>query len=479
MMKGTRGTKLLYVICITVTMVMFCSMLSSFRVVSEFTESEITSNSNWLENEKDQKGQSIPDTINYENEQKEELNEAQRAVGTKINQKEESAKQNNQEKEAIDTNGNTSNGETEEKLVGTEVYLDLVIDLSGQTMNHILKIAKGVVIRKIASELSPPIHLNFRFGTQGIHKNIFARLELRRCFENLGDEKLKVPLDEFNIKAGTNYNWGMFQNQTVIIEDMLKGEDENTTALGDKAGSLFSLTNVDDSEAIKERLKLIREIINRMDAAGILIQSNHSSNPLLSTPHIQVTDMFDIHSPSMVDLFYNDLEDYFAFNESACCREVPKEDETVVHIRGFRNELPRIRKFWDGSPVEMSTRVLGHLGEGDKVAIIPGKKGQVNATEYEEEMRKRGMKTRVSKNPPLAGMVDFCQLKKAKKEIVGNVRSTYYMWASVFGDAKKVLNYALYRHTIWAEFSTFHFTNPHLKSRNFTELLLNDREWNK
>ena len=70
----------------------------------------------------------------------------------------------------------------------------------------------------------------------------------------------------------------------------------------------------------------------------------------------------------------------------------------------------------------MSTRLLEHLGDGDKVAIVPGKKYTVNATEYEEELRKRGIKTRVSRNPPLAGMLDFCQLQKAKMEIVGNVR---------------------------------------------------------
>ena len=60
-------------------------------------------------------------------------------------------------------------------------------------------------------------------------------------------------------------------------------------------------------------------------------------------------------------------------NETSCCREIPEKDETAVHIRGFRNELPKRPKFWDGSPVEIATRVLEHLGEGDKIAIIPGK----------------------------------------------------------------------------------------------------------
>ena len=109
----------------------------------------------------------------------------------------------------------------------------------------------------------------------------------------------------------------------------------------------------------------------------------------------------------------------------------------------------------------MSTRVLEHLEDGDIVlAIVLGKKYAVNATEYEEELRKRGIKTRVSRNPSLAGMLDFCQLQKTKKETGGNVRSTLYMLAAIFGEAEKVKNYVLYRQEGWALFSTFNFTNP-------------------
>ena len=117
-------------------------------------------------------------------------------------------------------------------------------------------------------------------------------------------------------------------------------------------------------------------------------------------------------------------------------------------------------------------RLLEHLEDGDIVAIVLGKKYAVNATEYEEALRKWGLKTRVSRNPSLAGMLAFCQLQKTKKEIVGNVRSTFYMWAAIFGEAEKVKNYALYRHEGWPVFSTFNFTNPYLKARTFTELIL-------
>ena len=67
------------------------------------------------------------------------------------------------------------------------MYLDLVLDLSEETMNHIMKIAKGVLIRKIASDLSPPMHLNLRFGTQGLLKNAQPRTELSVCF-NLNEQ---------------------------------------------------------------------------------------------------------------------------------------------------------------------------------------------------------------------------------------------------------------------------------------------------
>ena len=83
----------------------------------------------------------------------------------------------------------------------------------------------------------------------------------------------------------------------------MKGE--GTNAFGDKPGSLFYLTNVDDYEAIKERLELIRDVVNKMAAVGTLVQSNQSPNKTttLSVPHLYSTDMVDIFSPSMVDLF--------------------------------------------------------------------------------------------------------------------------------------------------------------------------------
>ena len=145
----------------------------------------------------------------------------------------------------------------------------------------------------------------------------------------------------------------------------------------------------------------------------------------------------------MLDQYYQEFRDLFLFNESRCCFDVPEEDDTVFHIRGFKSELAKstYSSLWDAEPDIAYEKLIPELREGDKVLILPGKNLVVNVTAYKEEFDKGGIQTRSSKNK--GGIYDFCQLLKAKKEVIGNYYSTFFLWGAMFGTAKKVVIYSI------------------------------------
>ena len=368
------------------------------------------------------------------------------------------------------TSTSSSSSSSEHNVVGQELHLDLLVYLRGEMANELLKMAQGHVIQSIASNLDPPIHLTLRYKVHSRHKSKYARDTIQDCFYNF--EKDNVNMSEF----GDDEDEEFWNNQTSIIQDLLQNKGSEvllTDTEGYDETTIFFIRNGEDGRfnetSIVLKLQQIRTIANQMASANKLIQTNDDSKPILSTPYLRTDDFFEIQSPQVLDKYYEELRELFSFNEERCCEETPEPDDTVFHVRGFKEELPSHREWWDAWPEITLEKLIPELEEGDKVLVLPGKNNVVNVTEYKEFFGKRGIQTRGSKNK--AGTQDFCQLLKAKKGVVGNFYSTFYLWGALFGSAEKVVIYSQFprkEHPFLPDYSSYNFTHPFLKSRNIT-----------
>jgi hypothetical protein len=363
----------------------------------------------------------------------------------------------------ISHNNELSSSEQHNRVEDQELHLDMVVFLAGETANELLKMAQGHVIQSIASKLDPPIHLSLRYRVRNKPKSKYARGEIQDCFYNF--DVNRVDLFEFEEDVHDE----MWNNQTSVIQDLLQID----------ASELLIIEGQEYNEtSIEFRLKQIRALTNQMASANKLIQSNDDSKPILSTPHLMTSDMFDILSGQALDKYYQELRELFSFNEERCCEDVPEPDETVFHVRGFKQEIPYHRDKYDAWPKIASEMLIPDLQEGDKVVVLAGKDGLVNVTEYKEVFEERGIETRASKN--VKGIHDFCQLLKAKKEVIGNLHSTYFTWGAMFGSSEKVVIYSPmipYEYPFLPNFPSYNFTHPYLKSRNLTTLILQHKKY--
>jgi hypothetical protein len=100
-------------------------------------------------------------------------------------------------------------------------------------------------------------------------------------------------------------------------------------------------------------------------------------------------------------------------------------------------------------PHQTASELLGHLKEGDKVAITTrrrnnNKNGNDTTTtttlqKYVTAMTNRGLQVRVIEGQ--SGVQDFCFLRKAQRGLAGNAVSTFVAWAALLGNARTVQLY--------------------------------------
>lgn len=98
----------------------------------------------------------------------------------------------------------------------------------------------------------------------------------------------------------------------------------------------------------------------------------------------------------------------------------------------------------------MSTKLLGHLKAGDKVAIVgPLGKGRFRTdaasdgkngmSAYEQILTGRGLQLRLVASEKFVH--DFCFLKDSRKEFIGSKSSTFVTFAAYFGNTSSVVLY--------------------------------------
>jgi len=165
----------------------------------------------------------------------------------------------------------------------------------------------------------------------------------------------------------------------------------------------------------------------------------------------------------LVDLFfdkyYDDILKLFVLNEKKCCGKAmvypPANDEVVLHLRNFATELDGQEKrekmgFQELDSHRISTEVLGHLKAGDKLALV-GRNLESDAQDKSTEayqivsaLEPKNLTLRYSSfSSPLE---DFCFLKKTKRELIGNYKSTFLTLAA-FWAGSSLKSIKLYQYT--------------------------------
>ena len=159
---------------------------------------------------------------------------------------------------------------------------------------------------------------------------------------------------------------------------------------------------------------------------------------IVSVPFLQSESL---ENTLVVDRCLDELRELFEFDYDTCCgKELPDDDETVLHFRNFETELIGDDEsgLKDISPSQTADVLLKHLERKDKVAITTRVFNE-KLQRHVDALRAKGLQVRIIQGQ--SGPQDFCFLLKSKKELVGNYQSTFFFWAALLGRASNVRLY--------------------------------------
>ncbi len=199
------------------------------------------------------------------------------------------------------------------------------------------------------------------------------------------------------------------------------------------------INTVDINTVVDKPFPELQSFLSEVSKRHSLVY-NTASRRNISLPFLYSTKMQIIDA--LADRFYQESRQFFHFNES-CCTVKADPEETVFHYRNFKKEMPIYWNdygFHEADPQQAANEVLGHLKEGDKVAIVTRFGGKTTQP-YVNAFEARGLKVRVVDGND--GPADFCFLMSAKKEIAGMTLSTFFEWAAYLGNATRVISYQM------------------------------------
>jgi hypothetical protein len=239
--------------------------------------------------------------------------------------------------------------------------------------------------------------------------------DLQRCFPKT---------NQFDFSEANNKEFGDIWK----MQHQLFGGNERVGA-----SSPFNEINMYDKQQIAVGLKSFASAAYERHALFYNAASKSNiSLPYLFANYIQKVD-------PLADQFYDENRQFFHFSESSCCKLKADSDESVFHYRNFKQEMPNRWNslgYHEADPQQTVNDLLGHLKEGDTIAIVTRFSGE-SAQSYVDAFEARGLKVRVVDGQD--GPADFCFLMSARKEVVGLTKSSYLMWAGYLGNATRVI----------------------------------------
>lgn len=191
----------------------------------------------------------------------------------------------------------------------------------------------------------------------------------------------------------------------------------------------LKLTDKNDETVTRVLDHLQRLVLNETSPS---IRAGVPLNARIHLPMVVADQMVD---HTYLDRYKVDFQEFFAFDDEACCAAIPDPDESVFHFRNFNSELKGVTKqrgFRELGPQQVADGLFGRLKKGDKVAIISRFKND-STQQYVKALKERGLQIRLISGQSPAE--DFCFLKRAQKEMVGTEISSFFVWAAYLGTA--------------------------------------------
>ncbi len=321
--------------------------------------------------------------------------------------------------------GKGSNGEE----VQTEPVLTLLVMLSGEFGNNIFKIIRGWGTAQLAKR-EFGLTTRIVFAEQRVRGRVIAKAKrttknLKNCF-----------LSPSYIQNG-DFGMGNHLLDAAYFEEI-------TAIPGIEIGSTFTLSDGKSSNIndIRENLKILSNYLSENPG---LVEKEKEKNRVVQNgsvvPRLMVrVDALNVYP--IVNEFYDEIRETFVFDESKCCGntldEPPGPDETVLHLRNFatdvKKENRRARGFEELDSDRISSELLGHLEEGNKLALAgrnlksDSQNNRTEAYEIISAIKAKNLTLRFT--PGSSEMEDFCFLTRTKKELIGTSSSTYFLLAA-------------------------------------------------
>jgi hypothetical protein len=181
--------------------------------------------------------------------------------------------------------------------------ISIVVQLSGEMGNNLHKIAFGRALQNLLFQrYQMDTQLVFRRQERG-GKWVFARKDIQQCFPNLRDFDFVLGnSDEFDERRRQQANW-------------LKDRE---------AFQLLELPNGINASLVDKGLEYLHRLVANQTTDRTTMELPPNAN--ISLPFIYSQAFVNY---SLIDQFYNDFRELFAFDELACCNLLPDADESV------------------------------------------------------------------------------------------------------------------------------------------------------
>ena len=327
------------------------------------------------------------------------------------------------------TSSHDGSADAEEAEIDAEPVITLLVMLSGEFGNNMFKIIRGWGTATLAWEefgLSTRLVFAQQSNGQGglMRKAVTTSKMLRQCimspsYFRTGDFGLGNKL----------LNKGYFHE--------LQIPDTNFT-LSDNEATI---------DTIRANLKILSDYLG--EHPELLNNSKNNNATATQTQPMIPKIMVRVNSLNVypiVNEFYDTIRKTFVFDDEQCCKETlkdpPAEDETVLHLRNYVTEMGKFSRrqelgFEELDEGFLTSEVLGHLKEGDKIALAGRnfeKDSKTNITQaYRLVSAIRAKNLTVRFTTGSDPMTDFCFLKSARKELIGSSKSTYLELAAYLG----------------------------------------------
>eukprot|EP00980_Cylindrotheca_fusiformis_P020435 scaffold7489_cov96-Cylindrotheca_fusiformis.AAC.2 len=330
--------------------------------------------------------------------------------------------------------------------------VSVVVQLSGEMGNNVLKMANGLCIKHLIEE-KLGLRADFILRAQENPKWKRARDSMKQIFPKTRRLTFrKGNAKEFERAQKQQLKWLELLNSTKKLD---LANIEYPAVLGMQNGC--------------ETERCYHDLMQLLNQTWYMDPPANQSGAKFSIPHVYANTMSVTYC---FDLMYDELRAFFEVDRKSICKKAPEPDENVFHFRNFITEMPReaiIKGFEELDPNMTARYLFANYTSGEKVAIVS--RFEQNTAKYERALKDiKGIKARYIKHQ--TGDQDFCFLLKAKKELIGVKDSTFALVAGYLGDAKRVRLYSFdtpERRAVDRHYFAYSFENEKLRDRMIFE----------